>query len=475
MQTVRDFANKYFYEIIIAAFILIINAALLTENNVIIVSCVLLATLTLLFFNKKVFLGIVVFLIPLSIVMETGMGPAISFPSEFLAAALFLYMFTKTILGPGFNKKILYHPITLIILLDISWLVLSSFTSSMPLVSFKRVLIRVIYYGVYYFFAIEVFKNHQWIKKIFFLYMLGLVYPIIKSIVFHSHFNFSITGSYKMMLPFYNDHTIYGACIAFLLPLLFYIIKESSSTVKPWFILLFIFLVIAEILSYSRASWISLMLIFFLYMGTRIKIKLHSILVIIFAISVIVFFSFENIVGKLRQNESVSNKDVGQHLESISNIETDASNTERLNRWYCAVKMFMDKPIFGYGPGTYQFEYGRYQVKSNMTRISTFKGEKGTAHSEYLNYLSETGLPGLLIFLALVLASMQTGLRQIYDPTNEYRDYSMALLLSLCTFFIHAFFNSFLDIDKMAMLVFTAIAGLVAIDVWKLKRVEKKS
>ena len=45
-----------------------------------------------------------------------------------------------------------------------------------------------------------------------------------------------------------------------------------------------------------------------------------------------------------------------KHITSISNISTDASNMERINRWKCALKMFVEKPVFGWGPGTYQFQ-----------------------------------------------------------------------------------------------------------------------
>ncbi len=55
----------------------------------------------------------------------------------------------------------------------------------------------------------------------------------------------------------------------------------------------------------------------------------------------------------------------------MTNISSDASNLERINRWDCAISMFKERPFFGYGPGTYMFQYAKYQLKKNRTIIST--------------------------------------------------------------------------------------------------------
>jgi O-antigen ligase len=99
-----------------------------------------------------------------------------------------------------------------------------------------------------------------------------------------------------------------------------------------------------------------------------------------------------------------------------------------------------------------------------VTRISTYKGDRGNAHSDYLGYLCETGLIGLLIYLGLIYSALKLGLKHVHNLNSPYKNLSMVLLLSLTTFFIHGFFNSFIDIDKTMMLVLCATAGLVAID-----------
>jgi putative inorganic carbon (hco3(-)) transporter len=101
-----------------------------------------------------------------------------------------------------------------------------------------------------------------------------------------------------------------------------------------------------------------------------------------------------------------------------------------------------------------------------MTTISTFSGNRGHAHSEYLGYLSETGLFGFLYFLLLVITVCAKGIRIIYRTHNEeIRNTCMFVLLGLVTFFVHGIFNGFIETDKMAMPVFSSIAAIVFLDI----------
>jgi hypothetical protein len=93
-----------------------------------------------------------------------------------------------------------------------------------------------------------------------------------------------------------------------------------------------------------------------------------------------------------------------------------------------------------------------------------------------LNYLSETGWPGLIIFLLILFMLGKTASRSIRQNYADKRrsNLAMVLYMGLITFYIHSFFNGFIESDKMAMPVFTSIAALVAIDM-ESKRAEAKA
>ncbi len=112
------------------------------------------------------------------------------------------------------------------------------------------------------------------------------------------------------------------------------------------------------------------------------------------------FFAFQHqILDRLEKNKQDSSANFIEHVQSIANITSDASNLERINRWQAAIRLFNDRPVFGWGPGTYQFVYSPYQRSKEKTIISTNLGDKGNAHSEYLGPLAEMGFIGMLIVL----------------------------------------------------------------------------
>jgi putative inorganic carbon (HCO3(-)) transporter len=161
-------------------------------------------------------------------------------------------------------------------------------------------------------------------------------------------------------------------------------------------------------------------------------------------------------------------------VQSISNISSDASNLERVNRWSCAIRMFKERPVFGFGPGTYMFKYAPYQFSYEKTIISTNNGDNGNAHSEYIGPLAEQGILGLILVLVLFTTIIVTGLR-VYNrvENREARVYALVFLLGLITYFVHGILNNFLDQDKAAVPFWAFVAAIVAIDLYQSKKSNK--
>jgi O-antigen ligase len=158
-----------------------------------------------------------------------------------------------------------------------------------------------------------------------------------------------------------------------------------------------------------------------------------------------------------------------EHIQSMSNISTDASNMERINRWTAAFGMIRERPVFGWGPGTYQFEYAPFQQGYYRTIISTDFGDGGNAHSEYIGPCAETGFPGALTVVAIVITFLICGIRTyIYAEDKTLKTLSLCMTLALITYFTHGFLNNFLDTDKLSVIVWAAMAVLTVCDV-KLK------
>uniref|UniRef100_UPI00404B3B41 O-antigen ligase family protein n=1 Tax=Fluviicola sp. TaxID=1917219 RepID=UPI00404B3B41 len=133
--------------------------------------------------------------------------------------------------------------------------------------------------------------------------------------------------------------------------------------------------------------------------------------------------------------------------------------------WSCALAMFEERPIMGFGPGTYAFEYARFQEPENLTIISTNFGDMGNAHSEYLGPLAEMGVFGLLAMLAIVSAIFYQGItlyQRWPEEDRETKTLLMGMIVALSTYFIHAFLNNYLDTDKAAVPIWTMCAIFIA-------------
>jgi O-antigen ligase len=251
--------------------------------------------------------------------------------------------------------------------------------------------------------------------------------------------------------------------------------KDLKKYVRGWSFVVLVLFIVALIFSYTRAAWVSMLVGLGVYIILKLKIKLKYILTVA-VVMLGLFFAFqEQIFMSLSGNRQDSSTDFSEHIKSISNITTDASNLERINRWNCAVRMFEEKPIFGWGPGTYQFNYAPFQFSYEKTIVSTNAGDYGNAHSEYLGELSESGLLGMLSFTALIIIIVVTGVRSYQRAKSKLiKTLSMSLLIGLITYLAHAFLNNFLDIDKVAVPFWGFVAALVIIDLYINKEEEKQ-
>jgi O-antigen ligase len=175
----------------------------------------------------------------------------------------------------------------------------------------------------------------------------------------------------------------------------------------------------------------------------------------------------------MEKNTKESSANLTEHVQSISNITSDDSNKERLNRWSCAWRMFLKKPVFGWGPGTYMFQYAPYQIVREKSLISTNMADKGNAHSEYLGPLSESGLFGMLSFLAIVITTLITGFNTYWKlKDRSQRIVILTAILGLITYYVHGILNNFLDTDKASAPFWGFTAIIVALNLYS-KQAEK--
>jgi probable O-glycosylation ligase (exosortase A-associated) len=83
-------------------------------------------------------------------------------------------------------------------------------------------------------------------------------------------------------------------------------------------------------------------------------------------------------------------------VETLSEVDAEGSAQERFAIWVISTRIIRDHPVFGVGLGAYPLSHSVYAGGDGVLR-------RKDTHSTYLNVLAETGIPGLIVFLGIIV------------------------------------------------------------------------
>lgn len=475
--------NGKFYSIAVLGFSLLFVAAnaILVSRDMLYLNFlpfVLLAVLLILFSPEKVFFLLILFA-PLSVPLSDfvpGLDFDFWFPTEPILVTLLVLTILKSVHDRFFDRDLLVHPIFWALLFYLFWLVITTISSEMPIVSIKYVLVRFWFITVFFYVSYILFlRSEANFKRFFSLFLIGLSVVVLislnKQIARGLFDKYVAHGSCN---PFFTDHTSYGATLAFVIPVIMgYLALSRTLKTKVFLSILAIFFIAALILSYTRAAWLSLIVGGMVWVLWYLRIRLRTVVfAIALSISAVLVFQ-EEISRWLNYNQTDSSGNLREHLHSVTNIKTDDSNVERINRWTSAIRMFRERPIFGWGPGTYMFQYAPYQASYLKTLESSNLGTKGNAHSEYLGLLAESGFLAPIGYILILMIVLYRGFMiSVRSQIQKDRVLVISVLIGLITYVVHGALNNFLDMDKVAAIFWGYTAFVIAMDV-KYRRLQK--
>jgi O-antigen ligase len=442
---------------------------------------ILLATLGVLIagylyflgFTKTVFIALVASFL-FSVEVPLLGGAALSLPAEPLALLLFVVGCLAIVKQPEATAGWAKQPVVWALALLIFAWSLSTTTSTMLQVSAKYVAINIVFMGV----GVVVFPL-LWQQSGFSLQrLLRWLFIPLSFFGFYAIYNllphgFNPGAAPMIAHPFFKDHTVFSATISLVVPLLmlwptFVKTPKKVDWLPP---ALGVLLLFALFISSSRAAWLAVILAAAFYVFIRLRGNVGTLLILLLAAVAAAWFFRSAIQNKLLINPYTSTEVAGTLQDqalSVTNVTSDVSNIERLNRWKCALRMGADKPLSGFGPGTYQFQYLAYQRDADKTYISvttpfnTILGRGGSAHSEYLLLFSESGVLGLLAWVFLQLALLITFFK-IWSGnlTSKDKNLSLAIYLSVLTYTVHSLFNNYLNTAQFGIFWWIMIGALV--------------
>ena len=422
-------------------------------------------------FQTEKFFLFIAFLTPFSVNIEEYVdGFGLYLPTEPLLFGFMLWFLFLQLKTPFLDSRIWKQPIIVSVSAYLIWLLITSITSSEPIVSFKFLLSKLWFIVPILIFGTYFFKNQENRVKFLWYFIVSCSLVVCFTVAHHSLYGFGEEEGHWVMWPFFKDHTIYGAIIALCLPLSLSLLRQKGRPALSKAVLILIngILLMGLIFSYTRAAWLSVLCAIVVGGVVYFRVNLKVLLAGGFLALGGLYFQWDNIQMALAKNTHEHTTEAfDEKIQSAANVTTDASNLERINRWDCAYEMFKKKPGLGFGPGTYAFEYAAFQDPENLTIISTNFGDMGNAHSEYLGALSESGLMGLLLFMAVVASIFYSAIRLYYkyDQGDDMKILIMGIIVSLASYFIHAFLNNYLDTDKAAVPVWAMCAMIVAMSI----------
>ncbi len=407
---------------------------------------------------------------PFSVVLENEkIQLGISLPAEILMISLTLLFFCRIFYDLSIRKELLKHPVTIAVLLYLAWMLLCCITSEFPMVSFKFLAAKIWFITSSYFMVIHLIdKDIDNFIKYFNCYAISLAVVVIITTIKYAAIGFGEHAAHWVMEPFYNDHTAYGAILALFIPITtgFLFLKQTTKAQRIFYIIVLLIFLMGFYFSYSRAAWLSLMGAIGVWVLVKLHIKFKWVVAGVAVVGGLLFAFADDILYSMSRNsQDSSTKSLADHLQSISNISTDASNVERLNRWNSAFRMIDERPLMGWGPGCYQFCYAPFQDYRYHTIISTDFGDGGNAHSEFIGPTAETGFIGLLTVVSMMILVLYYGIiTAVKAKSLKVRRLSLAATLSLITYYIHGTMNNFLDTDKLSLPFWGLFALIVVLN-----------
>ncbi|MEM9822193.1 MAG: O-antigen ligase family protein, partial [Bacteroidota bacterium] len=420
--------------------------------------------------------------IPFSVTHSFG-SFSLELPSEPLMILLCVLLLPTLKARGKDGLKMMRNPLLLVSALWLVWMAVGIPFSSDPIVSTKYTVVAATHWFLFAYVPVllplpPLKATSKWLNY----YAISILVILLLAWSVHAQYDFRIDASVLVARPFFFDHALLSTSLLLLLGIyvfssiqfLFAIFRTTPNRQAHWKnsypLFLSLLFSLGVYLAFSRAAWLSTIIaIIVLGVVGCFKHFFRYMLGLSILTFVLLLLLSPMLWQEVQNNRIESKKGTWwEQIVSSANISTDVSNLERLNRYSCAYRMFLDRPLLGFGVGTFETAYLSYQRPEEMTRISVTTpgphppGRGGGAHSEYFQALSEMGLLGILLFMALALLSCWTAIRVYWTASLwEHRYLALALLFGLLTYFVHGFFNNFFHHSKIAILVWSSMAILI--------------
>ena len=415
--------------------------------------------------HRQIIFCLLIIALPWSVEFSFNSSLSTDLPDEPIMWLMTVLFVSYVLLKPSEIAVKARHPLVIILLCSLLWIIVTVLFSTDWLISLKFLLAKCWYLVAFVFVPILFFTNKTTIKNTAILFLASMLCVTILSICRHAFYGFRFANINEAVNPFFRNHVNYSAMLVCTVPILisaYQLNKRYRSLIIP---ALFIVL-IALFFSYARGAWLALLIGLVSYWLMREGKLLIAFAIVIGLTIASVFWLSSNdryLDYAHDYRTTIFHKNFKEHLVATYKLK-DVSTAERFNRWIAGVRMIKDSWLTGYGPNTFYYNYKPYAVPAFKTWVSDNK-EHSTVHNYFLLVLIEQGVPGLLFFLFLIAAMIYYA-EKIYHRTNDtfYKSAVMACGIMIMMIVAVNFLSDLIETDKVGSLFFLCLATLVTID-----------
>ena len=280
----------------------------------------------------------------------------------------------------------------------------------------------------------------------------------------HWKLGFGMKQIYEIAQPLFSNRLILAAVCAGLLPLLAAAVGRGHPLHRRLFLPMGVLTILVMVDLRARSAWFGLLLALLVgLVGPALRPGRSLLLLAIVGAGLLA--STSALLG-YRSHALDLASPPSWRIVSLEPLLTgvDESLQERMNRWSCAGRMFVHRPLLGWGPGSFEGTYGAFQAPGELTTRSTFAGDRGGPHSVVAGASAELGAFGLLSLLLMYSWIGGTGLRAI-RAARSAREASLALgaTMSVVAFMANSLINDLWEQDKVMVLFWVSAAALTSL------------
>ncbi len=421
---------------------------------------------------------LMIIVLPLSTELNVTDSLGLDFPDEPLLMLLTGIFIIKWIYKPEFfPRSILQRPLFLILVLHLSWILISCFFSVDPVLSAKFFLAKIWYVLPFVLLPQIMLRFQSDFTKLALCLLLPMLFVVLQALLRHWFYDFSFEGVKQVLDPYFRNHVNYSAMLVCLLAVL-WCVRKLTVNGERYSRLINIGIIIGIaglVLSYSRGAWATLVLGIIAGLIIHYKrMRIFLVMIVVLFLGSVSWLSINDNYLKFSPDyqHTIFHSDFSEHLQATVTLK-DVSNAERFYRWVAAANMIAAKPVTGFGPNNFYNNYKPYAVNGFKTWVSN-NPDHSSVHNYFLLTALEQGIIGLILFSALLFA-MLLKTEQLYHQLQNrfYRSIAITTGIILVMIATVNFLSDLIETDKIGSLFWLSL-GIIFLLEEKLKE-EKQS